>query len=278
MDEAEELVSLLEDPVLIEALATRGDEGDLVCGDVDWRIVRHLIDKRSGKVKEWQGFPVPLPGQKLRLCKGHPMETAVRMWDEDMTPPSEIVCSEEDVDETVIVRNEWYSRKLGKQVMIVQKGGKILNYSYWRSPDRSMDRLNLWLSTLGASDAWDHDAERKARHKLRGMISPRQYRHYDLTGSFLETSPRSEVTYVFRRLRPTLALSARQKFGWKGEPTMRFLAALCMHPIGYYDDSWSGCMVPTDDVIAHLSHMRGDEARYWGVANQHVASAPEAGI
>jgi hypothetical protein len=37
-------------------------------------------------------------------------------------------------------------------------------------------------------------------------------------------------------------------------------------------------MVPTDDVIAHLLFMRGDEAGYWGQANHHSASAPEAGL
>lgn len=34
-------------------------------------------------------------------------------------------------------------------------------------------------------------------------------------------------------------------------------------------------MVPTDDIIAHLIMMRGDERSYWSKANQH---APEAGL
>ena len=138
-----------------------------------------------------------------------------------------------------------------------------------------MERLNLWLSTIGASDGWDWAAERKAKAKLKSMVTPRAYRHYDLTGSFMETSKRSGLTYVFRRLRPTMVLSPRSR---RGMDSMRCIAVLCMHPIGYYEQSWGGCMVPTDDVIAHLSFMRGDEARYWGVANQHKASAPEAGI
>jgi hypothetical protein len=37
-------------------------------------------------------------------------------------------------------------------------------------------------------------------------------------------------------------------------------------------------MTPTDDVIAHLLLMRGDEAEYWGQANQHRPESPEAGL
>lgn len=145
-----------------------------------------------------------------------------------------------------------------------------------RSPDQSMDRLRYWLRTIGASDAWDLDAEHTAREKLRGLISERQWRHYDLTGSFMETSNRSRLTYVFRRLRPTVVLSPRNKPG--REDTMLCIAVLCMHPIGYYGDSWAGCLVPSDDVIAHLMFMRGDEAGYWGEANQHASWTPNAGL
>ena len=33
-----------------------------------------------------------------------------------------------------------------------------------------------------------------------------------------------------------------------------------------------------DDVIAHLTLMRADEAGYWKAANQHQPSSPEAGL
>jgi hypothetical protein len=68
---------------------------------------------------------------------------------------------------------------------------------------------------------------------------------------FLETSRRSGVSYLFRRLKPTLAI----KDG-------RALCALCLHPIGYYEGTWSGAMCPTDDIIAHLMLARGDEAMF----------------
>ena len=42
--------------------------------------------------------------------------------------------------------------------------------------------------------------------------------------------------------------------------------------------SWAGAMVPTDDVIAHLSLMRGDEHMFWKRCNQHPSWRPEAGL
>ena len=90
---------------------------------------------------------------------------------------------------------------------------------------------------------------------------------------FLEKSERSGVTYLFRKLRPTVALRpCRDGDG------MRVLAALCLHPIGYYDGSWAGAMCPTDDVVAHLMLMRGDEVMFWRRSNQHPADRPEAGL
>lgn len=106
---------------------------------------------------------------------------------------------------------------------------------------------------------------------LQSLVTPRVFRMYLMTGSFLESSTRSKVMYIFRRLKPTIAMSGRT-----GQ--LRILASLCMHPIAYYEGSWAGAMCPTDDVLSHLMLMRGDEALYWKRANHHHASRPEAGI
>lgn len=92
-----------------------------------------------------------------------------------------------------------------------------------------------------------------------------------MTGGFIETSKRSGVTYLFRRLRPTLALKDNN-----GE--MKILCALCLHSIGFYRGTWAGALCPTDDVISHLVMMRGSEAKFWAHANQHHPVRPEAGI
>ena len=62
---------------------------------------------------------------------------------------------------------------------------------------------------LDASAAWTLDAEANALTKLIGLLTAHQARQYILTGAFLETSKRSRVTYLFRKLRPTVALTPR---------------------------------------------------------------------
>jgi hypothetical protein len=270
LDDIDELLAM-------KAKDDAANEGDLIAGDVSWKTVRRLIDRKSEKDDEWQGFPVPLPGIDCRLHDRHPMREKIRQFQLDVALGRE--------DELKVtgerVVNEWFSRRIGKYVIIVEHSdGRRETIAYWKSPDCSMDRLNFWLQTIGASDAWDWDAERKAKAKLRAMVTPRAYRHYDLTGSFFETSPRSGLTYVFRRLRPTIVLSPRptEAMVKRGSDHMRCLCCLCFHPIGYYEETWAGCLVPTDDVIAHVEMMRGDEAYYWRKANQHAPHLPEAGL
>jgi len=112
--------------------------------------------------------------------------------------------------------------------------------------------------------------------RLAGLLTDHQMCQYFLTGSFLETSKRSRVSYMFRRLRPTVAMTPRGQDA--SRDVMRCLAVLCLHPIGYYEGTWAGAMTPTDDVIAHLLLMRGDEPGFWRQANQHAPWTPEAGL
>lgn len=136
----------------------------------------------------------------------------------------------------------------------------------------AIHHLDHDLRTLGCADAWGIEQETRATELLASLLTPRQLKHYMMTGSFLETSPRSKVTYLFRRLKPTVAIVA------DGAERMRILCCLCLHPIAYYAGSWAGAMTPSDDVVAHLSLMRGDEAMFWRRANHHPAWRPEAGL
>ncbi len=56
------------------------------------------------------------------------------------------------------------------------------------------------------------------------------------------------------------------------------LCALCLHPIGYYGDTWAGVMCPTDEVILYLLMKRGSEEKYWANANQHPVGHSAAGF
>lgn len=176
-----------------------------------------------------------------------------------------------DEDKGWSLINRWYSSHHRCDVLILRDpDGKIV---HGKLP--AFHHISHDLQTLGASIAWGLEQEQRALQTLGGMVRHHQMKQYVLTGMFLETSKRSGVTYLFRRLKPTVACAPD-----RGNPnaSMRILCCLCMHPIAYYADSWAGAMCPTDDVIAHLALMRGDEAMFWKRSNQHPPYRPEAGL
>ena len=233
--------------------------------------VRDFLEVLGDAAEDWQGIPVPLGDDFPVIIQ--PRHPQAGFFAET---PGYCRPSPTDADGEPTVVNWWWDRRRNREVFVVDDHGRRSAVVLPLAPDRSMERLNLWLRTLGAADAWNLDAERTARRQLRGMLTERQWHHYDLTGSFLETSPRSQVTYLFRRLRPTVALSPRSRDGRNDH--MRCLAVMCLHPIGYYADTWAGCMVPSDDVVAHLTMMRGDEVLFWSKSVQHQPHEPQAGL
>jgi hypothetical protein len=259
---------------------------DLVPEEWTHELARFFYDRLSEHVEDWQGIPISLPDLELRLHGRHPLAPFFARHEAERDGVEfEIRCGgpefgADDYEDEAIV-NYWFSAKLNCDVYVYRRQPSMRSFvvKIPRSPDSSMDRLTFWMTTIGASDAWDEKAEHRARWKLRSMLSDRQWRHYDLTGCFFETSSRSRLTYIFRRSRPTIVLTPRWPW-WKSRALdrMKCLAVLCLHPIGYYSGSWGGCMVPSDDVIAHLLLMRSDEAGLWKAANQHEPWRPEAGL
>lgn len=204
---------------------------------------------------------MPLDDQRLVIEPTYP-------WAEALGKIGEKPVPDEDAGWSMI--NEWYSHRHRCDIVIMRDpSGKIV---HGKIP--AIHHIRHDLQTLGAMDAWGLEQEHAALQLLGQMVRHRQMKQYVLTGMFLETSRRSGVTYLFRRLKPTVALAP----GRRPEDSMRILACLCMHPIAYYADSWAGAMCPTDDVIAHLALMRGDEAMFWRRANQHPPYRPEAGL
>jgi hypothetical protein len=218
--------------------------------------------------KGWyEGVPVPVKGLAIQLEDRHPLAGPLeQVLDQREIKPR--VCTTTDVDDTTVIRNQWRSEQLGNQEYILaERGGKVGLYLV---PFNTA--AGMLIDTLMASHGWTLEAEQKALEKLRELVADHIYESYFLTGMFFETSKRSGVHYLFRKLRPTLAIRPTKEGG------TRILAALCLHPLGLYQGTWAGTMVPTDDVIAHLLLMRGDEPRFWRQANQHPAHAKEAGI
>lgn len=170
-------------------------------------------------------------------------------------------------DEQITVRNcFWSSHKRSEIIVYQDKDDRVVCGLV-----PGVHHLEHDLKTLGCADAWGVEQETTALELLSTLVSKRAFRQYMMTGTFVESSARSGVTYMFRRLKPTVAMHAV-------DGSMRVLCCLCLHPIAYYSGSWAGAMCPTDDLIAHLMLMRGDEPMFWRRASQHAAYRPEAGL
>lgn len=218
--------------------------------------LRNKLREVAASKEEWAGVPMPLDGEELVIEPTYPFAGLSQFGAEpvDGTHPN------------ARIRNRFPSSRKGRDVIVWEDDGKII----WGT-ESHVNHGPMELRTLGCADAWGIEQESNAVHLLASVVSHRQFKQYMLTGMFLEASKRSGVFYLFRRLRPTLAITTR-------DGTSKILCALCMHPIGYYAGSWAGAMCPTDDVIAHLMLMRGDEPMLWRRANQHPAYRPEAGL
>lgn len=206
--------------------------------------------------EHWAGIPMPLTDLELVVEPKFPNAVAL----------SEIGKTGDPLPEDVKVRNVFWSNRLRAEIYIWEEAGKI----QWGVVPL-VHGASFELSTLSSSDAWGIEQESNAIHKLGELLNHRRFKQYLLTGTFLETSRSSGIVYMFRKLRPTIAIRADEKGG-------RILCCLCLHPIAYYGQTWAGAMCPTDDVIAHLMLMRGDEIMFWKRANQHPPHRPEAGL
>jgi hypothetical protein len=234
---------------------------------------RRNIARVANKADEWAGLPMPLPDLKLVVEPNYPWAKLYKAFNE-CVDELEASGSDEDSDSPQIepIRSFRLSKYKGHPVtVVVYRVLETGKYQKMFLPPR--DNLKLLVNTLGASVAWGAEQESKALTLLGEMISDYAMKCYMMTGTFLELSKRSGVMYLFRRLRPTIAM--RPSLHGNGT---RCIAALCMHPIAHYEQSWSGAMCPTDDVIAHLALMRGDEHLFWKRSEQHSIDQPEAGL
>jgi hypothetical protein len=221
-------------------------------------FLRNKLREIARDRNEWAGIPMPLTGEQLVVEPTYPNADMLMAIGE-----REIA----DEDKGYTLRNRWYAPHRRSDVVVMTRPDGGIDWGL----EPGVHSLPFALSTLGCSDAWGIEQESNAVRLLADMVSHRQFKQYMLTGMFIESSKRSKVFYLFRRLRPTVAVVAN------GNKT-RILCCLCMHPIAYYRQSWAGAMCPTDDVVAHLSLMRGDEAMFWRRSTQHPAYRPEAGL
>ena len=218
--------------------------------------LRNALRDIAADRDHWAGIPMPLDNETLVIEPTYPKAAELM----GITTQQRV---DELADAGVTIRNTFWSTHRRCHILIMHMpDGKIdwgLQYG--------IHHLGQDLRTLGCAEAWGLEQESNALNTLGGLVRHRQFKQYLLTGMFLETSKRSGLTYLFRKLRPTVVI--------RGD---RIVCTLCMHPIGYYEGSWAGVMTPSDDVISHLMLMRGDEAMLWRRANQHPSYSPSAGL
>lgn len=224
--------------------------------------VRNALRQISSAKDLWAGIPMPLEGEQLVIEPRYPNADKLMAM---ATTQSDT----ETKRDLARVRNRFYSMAKRSEIVIYEESDGRVNWGLVPG----IHHFEFDLRTMGCSDAWGIEQESKAIHTLAEMVSHRQFKLYMLTGMFLESSKRSGVTYAFRKLRPTVAIGKNKR-----PNETKILAALCMHPIAYYQGSWAGAMCPTDDVIAALSMMRGDEHMFWKRCTQHPAWLPNAGL
>lgn len=211
---------------------------------------------------EYAGIPMPIKDEQLIVEPSHPL--AQVLMGKGPQPDND----------GWVKRNSWYSRSKQCEIILMEKDGRI---DWGFVP--GVHHVTMDMHTMACADVWGLEQEAQATETLSGLVTARQLRQYLLTGMFMEQSTRSNLMYIFRRLKPTVALSPGVDRDWsKGAHSPKILAALCMHPIAYYHETWAGAMCPTDDVIAHLMLMRGDEHMLWRRCNQHPPYRPEAGL
>lgn len=222
--------------------------------------LRNGLKRVAGHLEEWAGIPMPLEGEQLVVEPTYNKAAELIAMCGKPKP-------EESGNAGLSVRSNFYSTRHRCRIYTLDlPNGKV---SWTFGPE--VHHFMMDIQTLGCSDAWGIEQESNAVHTLANLLRHHQFKQYLLTGMFIESSKRTGISYVFRRLRPTVALNT------KGE-SVKIMCALCMHPIAYYSGTWAGAMCPTDDVIAHLMLMRGDEPMFWKRCSQHPATSPAAGL
>jgi hypothetical protein len=229
-----------------------------------------MVAETVMKDGDWSGMPLPVLGHDLVLEPRYRRQNIKDFqWSEYYDESGQrfpVEPKQEPVPSDLKVVNSWWNNRHRCTVKVVHdKNGRASARMAIRNA------FSFLIGTLEAASAWPIEAEQKALQKLKQLIPQDQFELYSLTGHFVECSKKSLLTYIFRRCRPTLVMK-------DNEEETYLLCALCLHPIGYYADTWAGVMCPTDEVIAHLLMMRGCEAKYWANANQHPIEESSSGL
>lgn len=279
----------VEDAVVDDALQSLRDR--LEEARTDREKMRAWISEYGDVTGVLGGIPLPLPEYQLVMDARHPFSHLTtlhwkenKVWDERVDEDPEGAERKRDPYwDDHYVSHTTYSQRLRTLLYYVKENSteKLDYIGHDRLRSEPGRRFDLFLKSFDVATAVGmREPEERAMELLKEHITPEQYTHYLLMGTFKETSARSGVTYYYRRYRPTLATREEHSTDAEGKNWMKttFLAALCLHPVGYYYDSFVGALTPSDDVLAHLLLCRADEHHFWKKCVQHRVWEVEAGL
>lgn len=239
-------------------------------------LLRQVSDDFE-QLAEEAGLPCGMPASALAFKEGVYLEQAfVRaiLQGAGASAPKPESTTTAELDERVL-HNQWVTKRpwRGQWGIVHIWRNRRTGEFEWDFEEflPGLSRLEWAMRTTAVQLAYGNvEAEVKARRKLEAMLAPRQLKSWTLTESFYEQG-RSGMVYWLRKNRPTVALrpDSRTKDDGKATP----ICALCLHALGGYQGTGAGILAPSDDVIAHLVMIRGNEHLFWRKANQFALNS-----
>jgi hypothetical protein len=254
--------------------------------DVGVDELHESMAKLADKTDAPHGLPVPCTVEMRRPIL---LSYAMRDYEEGVQyiqnklaeplPPTVHVCKNSDMNNFEWEVNGWPTSGYVSIMALYEYDGDengVPRNTKLRPIRRWIFRRNLTNERIAMLiDSWglrygavSVEAEIAAQAYLLKRLTEKQRRSYILGGNFVEESKRSGCAYLLRKGLPTLAFGRENKL----------LCALCLHSFGAFSKSFVGLMPPSDEVLAHLLLIRGDEARFWKKSGQHPAWDPMSGI
>lgn len=246
-------------------LAGKLERGEVEVTMDDMALAVNAISEKYGCE---YGVPLPSTTEMTRpmvLAKGTPFSRTGLDFRTEL---------EQEIEGRFSVRNSW-SMLGDKEVCIIEtKEGPMALPRYFAGT-RLRKILDGAMIRHGTTQTVE--AEMKAREALKARLNENQWRSYVLCDMFPEKSSRSDIHYFFRKGLPTIAVTYHSGYGgdYSGG---KVLACLCQHPVGYFQGTHCGLMVPTDEVISSFMMMRGDEPKFWASCGQWSASDTRSGV
>lgn len=242
---------------------TTETEKQVAFDKIDWTPARRKyfmerVLEAAQEAGDYAGVPVPWTKFRVLLAPGAKASRVAEMVSDESQ--YRFAPASDSVHRTVM---------LSKGIVLIRfkdSEGKLHIYR----DGIAAQRFELYIEAMSARRSCLADAEWKAMQRLMTMLSEEQREDYVLSASFAERG-RSNVLYGFRKGLPTLAIAIGEEAGTP-------LAALCLHPLGYYEGTHAGVLAPSDDVIAALLMMRSDEKFFWRKANQISPQDPLAAM